>query len=117
MEVIIARPGEEAVIEEVMDGYDGLEHAVGGKLEFVWSPVEDTVIVCDRWAKKKGKMPNRYIFGTLSFPFIEKGEDVDIFAGTIVIAGHENGKLASLTEEKLNDAMEIYRQPHFKGTW
>lgn len=118
--VIIVRPGEKAVVEEIDFGYDSLEQIIGGELEFFTSVMDDVVVICDRWGKKKGKMPNRYIFGNLSIPFIEDGEEVDIFAGTIIIIGYRKGKeslLDSLTESEIDLFMDIYGEPQFVMNW
>lgn len=92
LKVIIARPGEKAVIEEIAPGYDSLEQIVGGELEFSTPIMNDVVVACDRQGKEKGKMPNRFYFGDMSIPFIRDGQEVDVFAGTIVIIGHRKGK-------------------------
>lgn len=118
--VIIVRPGEKAVVEEIDSGYDSLEQIVGGELEFFTPVMDDVVMVCDRWGKKKGKMPNQYIFGSLSIPFIEDGKEVDIFAGTVVIIGYRKGKkplLDSLTDSEIDLFMDIYGEPQFVMNW
>ena len=53
LKVIIARPGEKAVVEEIDSGYGSLEQIVGGELEFSTPIMNDVVVVCDRQGKKK----------------------------------------------------------------
>ena len=119
LKVIIARPGEKAVVEEIAPGYDSLEQIVGGELEFATPIMNDVVVVCDRQGKEKGKMPNRFYFGDMSIPFIRDGQEVDVFAGTIVIIGHRKGKemLDSLTESEIDLFMDIYGEPQFAADW
>lgn len=111
MKVVIARPGEKAVVGEVKNGFEDLERTVGGRLGFFPSPVSGTVVICDKRGAEKGKMPNRYVFGILARLFPEREKDIDVLAGTIVIAGKEGNRLASLTEEKAKVVMEIYKYP------
>ena len=119
LKVIIARPGEKAVVEEIASGYDSLEQIVGGELEFSTPIMNDVVVVCDRKGKEKGKMPNRFYFGDMSIPFIRDGQEVDVFAGTIVILGYRKGKemLDSLTESEVDLFMDIYGEPQFAADW
>ena len=117
LKVIIARPGEKASVEEIAPGYGSLEQIVGGELEFATPIMNDVVVVCDR--QGKGKMPNRFYFGDMSIPFIRDGQEVDVFAGTIVIIGHRKGKemLDSLTESEIDLFMDIYGEPQFAADW
>ncbi len=117
LKVIIARPGEKASVEEIAPGYGSLEQIVGGELEFATPIMNDVVVVCDR--QEKGKMPNRFYFGDMSIPFIRDGQEVDVFAGTIVIIGHRKGKemLDSLTESEIDLFMDIYGEPQFAADW
>ena len=117
LKVIIARPGEKAVVEEIAPGYDSLEQIVGGELEFSTPIMNDVVVVCDRHGKEK--MPNRFYFGDMSIPFIQNGQEVDVFAGTIVVIGHRKGKemLDSLTESEVDLFMDIYGEPQFATDW
>lgn len=119
LKVIIARPGEKASVEEIAPGYGSLEQIVGGELEFATPIMNDVVVVCDRQGKEKGKMPNRFYFGDMSIPFIRDGQEVDVFAGTIVIIGHRKGKemLDSLTESEIDLFMDIYGEPQFATDW
>lgn len=119
LKVIIARPGEKASVEEIAPGYGSLEQIVGGELEFATPIMNDVVVVCDRQGKEKGKMPNRFYFGDMSIPFIRDGQEVDVFAGTIVIIGHRKGKemLYSLTGSEIDLFMDIYGEPQFAADW
>ncbi len=115
--VIIARPGEKAVIEEIDPDYDSLEQLVGGELSFSTPIMNDVVVISNKMGKAQGKLPNRYTFGSMSIPFIRDGQDVDVFAGTIVIIGYRKGKLDSLTESEIDLFMDVYGEPQFVTDW
>lgn len=116
---IVARPGEKAVVEEIVPGYESLEQIVGGELDFCTPIMNDVVVICDKKGKQSGKMPNRFYFGDLSQAFIQDGQEVDVFAGTIVILGLRDGteKLAGLTESEIDLFMDIYGKPQFQTDW
>ena len=115
MRVIVARPGKPAEVTDINADYDTLEEIVGGEMEFHTPVMNDVVVTCDKYGKVKGKMPNRFLFGSLSVPFIKEGHEVDAFAGTIVIFGHRKGRvmLDSLTDSEVDLYMDIYGEPEF----
>lgn len=119
IKVIVAHPGKKAVIEEITPDYDTLEQIVGGELEFHTPVMDDVVVACDKHGKQKYKVPNRWLFGSLSYPFLLEGHDIDMFAGTIVIFGHRKGRIMvdSLTESEIDLYMDIYGEPDFECSW
>ena len=119
VKVIVARPGEDAFVMEIIPDYKHLAALVGGHIEQTFPISDDVAVICDECGKLKGKLPNRLIFGTMSQKFIDEGKNVDAFAGTIVIIGcrAEKEEYDSLTEAEIDLFMELYEKPQFKCNW
>lgn len=115
--VIVARPGEEAYVTEIIPSYENLSILVGGPLEMT-NPFDDYVaIISDECSKLKGKMPNRMVCGTVGKRYARKGIPVDVYAGTIVIVGCGNGKFVGLSDSEIDRYMNLYKEPQFKASW
>lgn len=117
VKAIVARPGEKAKVEEIDPGYSSLEQIVSGRLEFTTPIMNDVAVICNKMGKAQGKLPNRFMFGSMSIPFIRDGQDVDVFAGTIVIIGYRKGNFDSLTESEIDLFMDVYGEPQFAADW
>jgi len=116
--VIVARPGEEAYVTELIPNYENLSALVGGTLEMSNPFDDDVAIICDESGKIKGKMPNRLSCGNISGCF-RRFLPVDVYAGTIVIVGcrPEKTEFDGLTDSEIEKYMFLYKEPQFKTGW
>ena len=99
--VIVCRPGEAAVIEEIDDSLESMQQIVGGMIE-EYQPfhddkdprVDDVAIFCNEEGKLNRLPPSRAIEG-------EDGQLLDIIAGPFFIcyAPIESETIQSLPED------------------
>lgn len=101
--VIVCRPGEVAIVEEIDDSLESMQHLVGGMIEEyqpfydVQDPrVEDVTIYCNEEGKLNRLPPSRAIEG-------ENGQLLDVIAGPFFIC---YAPIASETIQSLPEDLE-----------
>ena len=77
MRVIVAMPGEPAVVKRIENTLESLQEIVGGYIETAPLWLEDLVLICNEEGKLRGMAPNRAI-------------GHDIIVGPIIVAKANN---------------------------
>lgn len=104
LKVLVVRPYEYPVVEEIEDKLEALQKIVEGYIQLV-CPWKDKVgLVCNEEGKIMGMDLNRELKD-------EDGNKYDIIAGTFFICGRKGSKFCSLTDEQIEKYTEIFREP------
>ena len=115
--IIIARPGEDAFVTEITPDANILKKLVGGHISESHPLGPDVAILCDCEGKQHNRLPNRYLTGKHAKALIDKGWNVDIYAGSIVIIGSNKEGFLSLTDEQITFYLDVYGEPQFMCDW
>ena len=92
MKVVLVKPGESAVITDIVSSLESMQEIVGGYIEAVY-PFDDPVaLVCNEEGKLIHLKPCRYLCN-------EDGDILDIIFGTFFICGLSEDGFDSLTDE------------------
>ena len=98
---ILVRPGSAPEVIEFKEGYKELQRLVEGSFEMPYL-FDDVDIVVNEEGKINGSDPNRLLY--------YKGQLIDILFGNILIVdANEEGETISLSEDKINKYMKIFR--------
>jgi len=98
---ILVRPGNAPEVIEFNEGYKELQRLVEGNFEMP-ALFDDVDVVLNEEGKFNGSDPNRLLY--------YKGQLIDILFGNILIVdANEEGETVSLSEDKINKYMKIFR--------
>ncbi len=104
LKVLVVRPYEYPVVEEIEDKLEALQELVGGYIQVIY-PWEDSVgLVCNDEGKIMGLDNNRELKD-------EDGNTYDVIAGTFFICGLSLNNFKSLNEEQIKKYTEMFREP------
>lgn len=94
MKVLIIAPEKEPVLCDIDGSLKSMQAIVGGYIQAYYPWLEDVAIVCNEEGKINGFPLNRPIFG-------ERGELLDVIAGTFFICGAppDSGSFTNLPED------------------
>jgi len=106
IQVVVARPGKDAVVESIVPDLKSYQDMVGGYIEIIALPKDRAVMVVNGEGKRKGLPDNRYIMS-------EQGKLVDTLTGTIFVCGvSKDGKFCSLDEGQIHNLLERFSNRH-----
>jgi len=98
---ILVRPGNAPEVIEFNEGYQELQRLVEGNFEMP-ALFDDVDVVLNEEGKFNGSDPNRLLY--------YRGQLIDILFGNILIVdANEEGETISLSEDKINKYMKIFR--------
>lgn len=104
MKVVLVKPGESAVITDIVSSLESMQAVVGGYIEVVY-PFDDPVaLVCNEEGKLIPLKPCRHLCN-------EDGDIVDIIFGNFFICGLYEDGFDSLTDELAEKYRLIFEEP------
>ena len=80
MKVLVVEPGKNPIVSEINGSLKSMQAVVGGYIQAYYPWWKEVAIICNDEGKINGLPFNRPIFG-------ERGELLDIIAGTFFICG------------------------------
>ena len=96
--VVIVEPGKLPAVTFIEDSLEGMQKAVGGYIELFETTASGIDLFCNDEGKLTNMEMNRY------FPELQ-----DIICGPILVIGHdEEGSSVSLTDEQIEEAVELF---------
>lgn len=107
MKVVLVKPGEPAVITDIVSSLESMQAAVDGYIEAVY-PFDDPVALVCNEEGKLGRLlkPCRFLCN-------EKGHILDIIFGTFFICGLSEDGFDSLTDELAEKYRLIFDKPNW----
>lgn len=102
--VLIVEPGKEPRREVIDSGLESMQGIVGGCIENAYFYEDPVAIVCNEDGKNIGLPLNRAVRD-------DKGEMLDIIAGTFIITGLGESCFASLPDDLMDKYEKQFKQP------
>lgn len=99
MRVVYVEPNKPAYETEIRNSLEAKQKAVGGNIEYLYND-DDTLIICNEYAKHEGFPGNRHLDNGTS-----------IIAGSFFIIGDDGEEFRSLTDEETEKYLNKYAQP------
>lgn len=104
--VLLVKPDHHPAVIEIPNTLEEKQEIVGGNIQ-VFPLADDVAIICNEEGKIDGLELNR--------PIYHNGKNVEIIAGTFIIAGDDisTGEFVSLTDEQIAEYKEQFFHPVF----
>lgn len=104
--VVLCKPGKLARVATIEASLESYQRIVGGYIEAYYPFEEPVCIVCNEEGKINGLPLNRAVYADP-----DRGEMLDIIAGTFFICDCSGENFGSLSSEQLRRYTELFKYP------
>lgn len=110
IKVLVIRPGEKPVIEDIEHTLKGMQNIVGGPIQDFSTYKDDVAFICCATGKQQNFTANRARIN-------DEGKVFDIIAGTFFVCGISETGFESIPDDLIKKYMDKYEYPdHFRWT-
>lgn len=104
MKVLVIEPGKNPIVKEIDGSLKSMQAVVDGYIQAYYPWLEEVAIVCNDEGKINGLPLNRPVFS-------ERGELLDIIAGTFFICGApmDSGSFTDLSEDLIEHYAKMFQ--------
>ena len=104
MKVLVIRPGEKPVVEEIEHTLKSMQDMDGGHIEDFSTRMDEVAYICCETGKQEGFTANRAYFN-------DEGKVIDIIAGTFFICGKSANEYTSIPDNLIKKYTDKFEYP------